>query len=102
MPKTFYTHTDIQDLVASGVTVLQVTDDVVLTMVAKETARKLGLQLMYDSPDAEAAPYRAPVRMPREEPLEARVKSAVLTNLGPDAEADLVATIVKRVLAELD
>ncbi|MFQ5407149.1 MAG: hypothetical protein ACE5FI_01850 [Anaerolineales bacterium] len=101
MAKTFYTHADIQDLVSSGVTMLRVTDDTVLTLMAKDTARKLGLQLVYDSPDAEAAPHRAPVRVPPDEPLEARVKSAAQGQLGPAADADLVAAIVRRVMAEL-
>ena len=102
MARTFYTQQDIQDLVANGVTALHVTDDATLTMLARETARKLGLQLVYDSPDAEAPPYRAPIRLPRDEPLEERVRSAVLTHLGPQAEAELVKTITKRVLSKLN
>ena len=100
MARTFYTQEDIQDLVANGVRELHVTDDVTLTMLARETARKIGLQLVYDSPDAEAPPHRAPLRLPRDEPLEAHIRGAALTGLGPQAEAELVTTIVKRVLGE--
>ena len=65
MAKTFYTEHDVQDMVANKVSVLQLDNNIVLTMLAKETALKLGLQLIYDSPDAEAAPCRAPVQWPK-------------------------------------
>lgn len=55
MSKKFYTDQDIEDLFHSGVKSLRVDDDVVLTDLAFEKARKLGL-LADDSPPA------APVR----------------------------------------
>lgn len=100
MARTFYTQQDIQDLVANGVRELHVTDNDTLTMLARETSQKLGLKLVFDSPDAEAPPHRAPLRLPHDEPLEAHVRGAVLTGAGAQAEAELVTTIVKRVLAE--
>lgn len=75
MAKTFYTEHDVQDLVANNVSVLQVDEYTVLTMLAKETASKLGLQLIYDSPDAEAAPHRAPVQWPKNETRIERTSS---------------------------
>ena len=59
MPKQFYTEKDIEDLFQSGVKSLQVTDEVVLTELAYEKARRLGLQLITDQPDN---PPAAPVR----------------------------------------
>ena len=49
MPKQFYTEKDIEDLVQRGVKSLQVTDEVVLTELAYEKARRLGLQLVTQS-----------------------------------------------------
>jgi hypothetical protein len=46
MPKTFYTERDIEDLVKQGVKSLIVDDDVVLTDLAYEKARRLGLELL--------------------------------------------------------
>src|SRR6266540_265702 len=59
MPKQFYTEKDIQDLFQSGVKVLQVTDDVVLTELAYEKAKRLGFQLVSDRAEN---PPAAPVR----------------------------------------
>ena len=42
MPKIFYTERDIEDLYRSGVATLVVNDDVVVTDLAREKARKLG------------------------------------------------------------
>ncbi len=59
MPKQFYTEKDIEDLFNSGTRSLQVTDDVVLTELAYEKAKRLGLQLITDRADN---PPAAPVR----------------------------------------
>ena len=48
MPKTFYTDLDIEDLVNKGATSLSIDgDNVVLTDLAFEKAKKLGLRLIY-------------------------------------------------------
>ncbi len=65
MSKIFYTEHDVQDLVAKKVSTLKVGDNIVLTMQAKETATKLGLELIYDSPDEEAVLHRARVQAPK-------------------------------------
>lgn len=59
MPKQFYTEKDIEDLFRSGKRSLQVTDDVVLTELAYEKAKRLGFQLITDGTDS---PPAAPVR----------------------------------------
>lgn len=58
MPKTFYTEHDIDDLVKQGVKSLIVDDDVVLTDLAYEKARRLGLELLRESDQPPAAPIR--------------------------------------------
>ncbi|MFT3894024.1 MAG: hypothetical protein QM730_20535 [Anaerolineales bacterium] len=59
MPKQFYTEHDIEDMVRKGIKSLQVTDDVVLTELAYEKAKKLDLQLVSVNADN---PPAAPVR----------------------------------------
>jgi len=58
MPKTFYTERDIVDLVNQGVKSLIVDDDVVLTDLAYEKARRLGLELLRERDQPPAAPVR--------------------------------------------
>jgi len=55
--KSFYTDKDIEELARNGIKSLQVTDDVVLTDLAYERARQLGL-LADDSDTPPAAPIR--------------------------------------------
>jgi hypothetical protein len=58
MPKTFYTDHDIEDLVKRGIQSLIVDDDVVLTDLAYEKARRLGLELLRQDDKPPAAPER--------------------------------------------
>ncbi len=67
MPKTFYTERDIVDLVKQGVKSLIVDDDVVLTDLAYEKARRLGMELLRESdqpPGAPVRPYIAKIPSP--------------------------------------
>ena len=66
MPKQFYTEKDIEDLFNRGTRSLQVTEDVVLTELAYEKARRLGFQLLMDRADN---PPAAPVRPYLSDPL---------------------------------
>jgi hypothetical protein len=59
MPKEFYTEKDIEDLFNRGIRSLQVTENVVLTELAYEKARRLDFQLISDRADH---PPAAPVR----------------------------------------
>ena len=59
MAKQFYSDKDIEELHRNGIKSLQISDDVVLTDLAYEKARRLGLQLVFDGADA---PPAAPVR----------------------------------------
>jgi hypothetical protein len=59
MPKEFYTEKDIEDLFNRGIRSLQVTENVVLTELAYEKARRLNFQLVSERADN---PPAAPVR----------------------------------------
>lgn len=112
MPKTFYTERDIEDLVARGVRSLAVSDEVVVTDVAREKARKLGLELVaaHDTPSSApvrpyiakqvAKPQPAP-SAPPEEDLHARVRDAVVARLGDQVDPKLLDTIIRRVLGSI-
>jgi hypothetical protein len=93
MAKTFYTERDIQDLVARGVTSLEVNDNVVLTDLARDEALKHGLRLEKSKP---AAP--APALDDTDELIH-RVKAAVLARLGEQVDAALLDSVVKRVIS---
>ena len=59
MPKEFYTEKDIEDLFQRGIRSLQINEDVVLTELAYEKAKRLDVQLITDRADQ---PPAAPVR----------------------------------------
>ena len=127
MPKQFYTEKDIEDLFHSGQKSLQVTDDVVLTELAYEMAKRLGMQLISDRaenpPAAPVRPYLSdgpaaarpkPVAVPAAQatpqpeaaqprivPVEQRIRSAVLSKLGNQVDAKLLDNIIHRVVKGL-
>ena len=85
MPKEFYTEKDIEDLYKSGVRSLQVTQNVVLTELAYEKAKRLDLQLITahadNPPAAPVRPYLSEPQMqpaPRSTPIAAPVAPAVV------------------------
>lgn len=116
MPKIFYTERDVEDLHRSGVTTLVVSDDVVVTDVGREKARKLGVELLreYDQPaSAPIRPYitkdkspSAAPSLPKEpqEPaptkagLEDRVLTSVKKQVNDTVDESLLRTIIQRVL----
>jgi hypothetical protein len=123
MPKEFYTEKDIEDLFNRGVRSLQITENVVLTELAYEKAKRLNLQLVTDRADnPPAAPVRPyiseqgaprPVEMIRSAPavesqpkpaqsntsdVEAKIRSAVIARLGDQVDAKLLDTIIHRVV----
>ena len=95
MAKTFYTERDIQDLVARGVTSLEVNDDVVLTDMARDEALKHGLRLEKSKPAASA-----PAADETDE-LNHRVKAAVLARLGEHVDAAVLDSVVTRVVKDV-
>jgi hypothetical protein len=111
MPKEFYTERDIEDMFKRGILSLQVTDNVVLTELAYEKANRLGMQLIRQRP---AEPPAAPVRpyisqvlkpkatavpsAPAETDLTARIRAAVIAQLGDQVDSALLDVIIHRVL----
>lgn len=116
MPKTFYTERDIEDLARRGVTSVSITEDVVLTELAREKAERLGVTLVREhDPYGSALPPSAPVRPyianpprtgsapkpgapPNKVDLREKVRQAVIARLGNDVDRALLETIITRVL----
>ena len=115
MPKIFYTERDIEDLYHNGVTTLVVNDDVVVTDLGREKARKLGVELLKENDQPSSAPIRpyitekkspsaapslpqAPAPPPTRATLEDRVMQAVQNQVGDTVDSDLLRTIIQRVL----
>lgn len=126
MPKTFYTERDIEDLSKRGVISLQVDDDVVLTDLARDKAKRLGIELVRPGDEPPSAPERpyisdqpspsaevmqpkprgtleSPIREKGEtvDELHARVRKAVLARLGDSVDENLLDTIIQRVLQNI-
>jgi hypothetical protein len=120
MPKEFYTERDIEDMFKRGTLSLQVNDNVVLTELAYEKATRLGMQLLRQSnephkqgtrpvepPAAPVRPYLSQVLQPEagaapaapaEADLTARIRAAVLAQLGNQVDPALLDVIIQRVL----
>ena len=111
MPKEFYTERDIEDMFKRGSMSLQLTDNVVLTELAYEKANRLGMQLITDRPleppAAPVRPYLSEARPPEAAPaapapaeadLTARIRAAVLAQLGSQVDPALLDVIIQRVL----
>ncbi len=126
MPKEFYTEKDIEDLFQRGVPSLRVTDQVILTELAYEKAKRLGLELITDLPDnPPAAPVRPYISQPQtsrpvqtigplapaeprpessltsgdgQNEIEKRIRSAVIARLGNQVETELLDNIIHRVV----
>jgi hypothetical protein len=126
MPKEFYTEKDIEDLFQRGVKSLQITENVVLTELAYEKAKRLDFQLITDRvdnppaapvrpylsepprPTVQAKPSAAPVSPmvasqpnptpPNVSDVEKRIRSAVIARLGNQVDAKLLDNIIHRVV----
>ena len=128
MPKKFYTEKDIDELIRSGAKSLELCDDVVLTELAYERAKRLGFQLITASADnppaAPVRPYLSEKNSPHAKPvtasvssaasqpaltpalsqrergndIETRIRSAVIAKLGNQVDAKLLDNIIHRVV----
>jgi hypothetical protein len=127
MPKEFYTEKDIEDLFQRGIKSLQITENVVLTELAYEKAKRLDFQLITDRVDnPPAAPVRPYLSEPPRRPtaqvkptvvpvppvvspqpnatqpsvsdVEKRIRSAVIARLGNQVDAKLLDNIIHRVV----
>lgn len=105
MPKTFYTVHDFQDLAKAGVTRIEFNDDIVITDEARERAPKLGMELVRaDKPRPPAPPVAsgAGAAPSTSQPdLHARVRTAVIAQLGGQVDPALLDRIITRVLAQV-
>lgn len=124
MAKKFYTEKDIEDLFKSGIMTLEAGQDVVLTELAFEKTKQLGMKLVLDQPEN---PPSAPVRpyisrkqnssssagsslCPREcqsgerkevTALKQRIRTAVNARLGSQVEETLLEAIIQRVMNQV-
>ena len=121
MAKVFYTEHDIEDMVKRGERSLVVGEDVVLTDLAYEKARRLGMQLVEPNEKPPAAPMRPYLSKPavsqpaaqaspnapsgsanaRLDAIKARVKTAVKAQLGGQVDDATLDRIIDRVAADL-
>ncbi len=115
MPKIFYTERDVEDLYHSGVTTLVINDDVVVTDLGREKARKLGVELLKEHDQPSSAPIRpyiteksspsaapslpqTPAPPQAKAAIEDRVLNAVKEQVGDTVDTNLLKTIIQRVL----
>ena len=124
MPKKFFTDKDIEELHHKGIKSLQMGDDVALTDLAYEKAKRLGIQLTFgdqadNPPAAPVRPYLSEKEPPPAKPvtasapqtasqpkpsqssatdIEQRIRSAVIARLGNQVEAQLLDNIIHRVV----
>lgn len=61
--RTFYSAQDIEDMAAQGTTQLLIDDNTVLTDLARETARRLGIALVHRSAGTPSTAVGVPDRM---------------------------------------
>ena len=123
MAKQFFTDKDIEELHHKGIQSLQVNDEVVLTDLAYEKAKRLGIQLLFEHADnppaAPVRPYLSDKEPPRTKlmsvpgpqngshprppqssttEIENRIRSAVIARLGNQVDAKLLDNIIHRVV----
>jgi len=117
MAKEFYTERDIEDMVQRGERSITIHDDVVLTDLAYEKARRLGVALIHQEENPPAAPIRPYVNDVKTKKPQARatrpaeasklamirenVKAAVRRKFGGDIDESLLDRVIDRVAAEL-
>jgi hypothetical protein len=90
MPRRFLTKRDIEDLAAAGTTRIELDAQTVVTDVARDRARELGVQLV---------PAAGTMPPPETGELHARVRAAVIARLG-STPADLDAVITRLLQGE--
>lgn len=116
MSKEFYTERDIEDMAKQGERSLIVNDNVVLTDLAYEKARRLGIELIQQNETPPAAPIRPYISktIPKTKPapsalrssskldtIKKNVKDAVRSQLGKSVSDELLERIIDRVASEL-
>jgi hypothetical protein len=117
MPKVFYTERDIIDLFQRGEHCLVVGDNVVLTELAYEKAKQLGVELLQPTDTPPAAPIRPYISkspssyisnnvetVPQNSQLDeikTRVREAVKNRLGNSIEMSKLDEIIDRIAVDI-
>ena len=114
MAKIFYTERDIEDMAAAGKMSLVLNDDIVLTDLAYEKAKRLGLKMARENEKPPAAPVRpylareqqtktveVPATSGDSGDLKARIREAVFARLGNQVDPGLLDVILERVLTNV-
>ena len=120
MAKEFYTERDIEDMVQRGERSIIIDDDVVLTDLAYEKARRLGVELIEQDESPPAAPVRPYINKVKTKPVSAQsvpthtsarsskldmiranVKAAVRAKLSGQIDEALLDRIIDRAAVEL-
>ena len=115
MAKEFYTERDIEDMAKRGERTLVMGEDVVLTDLAYEAARKLNVALVQAHDKPPAAPVRpyindqtGPSAAPQAQPtsdrvalIKERVRKAVRERMAGQVDEALLDRVIDRVAAEL-
>jgi len=104
--KTFYTERDIEEMHAAGRLEIAISDEVILTDLARERALALGLTLT-SGPQAplpakaKVAEQPQPVDLANQMDLVAQIKGRVVARLGTNSYDVLLDQIIPQVLAHL-
>ena len=95
MAKRFLTARDIDQHADQGVFEIEVGDDLVITDIGQERARERGVKLIR-LPQGTKTPTHPACEGAQEDPLEARVRAAVINRLG--SAPDNLDAIISKVL----
>ncbi len=96
MPKIFYTEIDIKKMAEQGIQSLEINDNMALTDLAHETARRLGVKLVCNQ--GSAPPAQQMRACPAAPELAQRIRNAVTAQMGDQIAPPVLDTIIQRVL----
>jgi hypothetical protein len=115
MPKKFFTELDIEEMFAQGLRSFTVTEEMVITEMAYEKARSIGLRLVWADekpPSAPVRPYLSETRantphmaavkkITSNEDVRHRIHNAVKLKMGEQIQPDLLDQILDRILPKI-
>ena len=119
MAKTFYTERDVEDLHRQGIMTITLTDDIVMTDLAYEKARRLEMKMVQAQDAPPAAPIRPYINTPaktvttttaapttsvdasRVETIKTRVHETVKARLGSSVDSSMLDAVIERVAKDL-
>jgi len=120
MAKTFYTERDIEDLFKQGVMTISLSDEIVMTDLAYEKARKLEMKIAQANDSPPAAPIRPYINTAEQAAvssssstscgceqsstvteIKSKVHDTVKARLGSNVDETLLDEVIDRVAADL-